>query len=176
MTVGQSLTIETVRLAAGLYVLSVAAWLDRRDRAARLTWSIACALYLVHVAAAFQFIHHWSHAAAYLETARQTARMFGIEWGGGLYFNYVFTSAWIADVCWWWQAGLVRYRARVWLGATIHAFIAFMFFNATVIFARGMIRWLGLAATFGLFWIAVRSRPSPPARLETQKHLPKGPG
>ena len=157
MTAGQSLTIETVRVAAAVYVLSVAAWLECRDRAARITWSIACAFYIAHVAAAFQFYHHWSHAAAYLETARQTANTIGIDWGGGLYFNYLFTLIWIADVLWWWHAGLIAYRQRQWIGSAIHYFLAFMFFNATVVFAQGTIRWLGVVATVALLLMAARS-------------------
>jgi hypothetical protein len=158
MTAGQSLTIETVRVAAAFYVLSVAARLERRDGTARLTWSVACAFYLVHVAAAFQFYHHWSHAAAYVETARQTASTVGLDWGGGLYFNYLFTVIWIADVFWWWRAGLAAYRERRQIGFAIHCFLAFMFFNATVVFAHGMIRWLGMAAALALLVIAARSK------------------
>jgi hypothetical protein len=158
MTAGQSLTIETVRVAAALYVLSVAAWLERRDRAARIAWTFACASYLVHVVAAFEFYHHWSHTAAYFETARQTANTVGIDWGGGLYFNYLFTLIWIVDALWWWRVGLVDYRERRWIGAAIHCFLAFMFFNATVVFASGIIRWLGVTATFALLLIAHRYR------------------
>jgi hypothetical protein len=97
-------------------VLSVGLWLKRRDPAARLAWTLACAFYLMHVAAAFQFHHHWSHLAAYRETAQQTAEVFGLNWGGGLYFNYAFTIVWIADALWWWRIGLDGYRAPPSLG------------------------------------------------------------
>jgi len=152
------MTVETIRIAAVLYVLSVAAWLTRRDPLARITWSIACAFYLAHVVAAFQSVHHWSHTAAYRETARQTAQVFAIDWGGGLYFNYLFTLIWIADALYWWQAGLQKYRNRHWIGAAVHFFMAFIFFNATVVFATGPTRWLGLAATCALLAIAARNR------------------
>ena len=33
-------------------------------------------------------------------SARQTAEVFGLDWGGGLYVNYAFTAAWVADVAW----------------------------------------------------------------------------
>ncbi len=158
MTAGQFLTLDAVRVAAVLYFLSVAAWLIRRDRAARILWTIACGFYLLHVASAFQFYHHWSHAAAYAETARQTAQVFGIDWGGGLYFNYAFTVIWIADAIWWWQAGLVAYRERRRMNAAVHWFLAFMFFNATVVFASGWTRWTGVAATLVLLMIAAKRR------------------
>jgi hypothetical protein len=157
MTPGQSLTIETIRVAAAFYVLSMAAWFGRRDSSARLWWTLACGFYMLHVAFAFQFFHHWSHAAAYQHTASQTAQMVGVNWGGGLYFNYVFTIIWVADVVSWWR-GLRIYRSRpAWITTTIHWFFAFMFFNATVVFASGFIRWFGVAATLLLGALAIRS-------------------
>ncbi len=156
MTAGQTLTLATIGVATILYVLSVGAWLIHRDRPARISWTVACAFYLIHVAAAFQFYHGWSHAAAYQHTADQTARVIGMSWGGGLYFNYVFTILWIADVVWWWR-GLANYRDRpAWITATIQWFFAFMFFNATVVFASGFVRWFGVAATLVLAGLALR--------------------
>jgi hypothetical protein len=154
------LTLWTIRVATLLYVVAMAGWLARWDRLSRVTWTVACAFYLAHVAAAFHFYHGWSHSAAYRETARQTAEVFGVNWGGGLYFNYAFTAIWVADVLWWWR-GLTAYRLRArWITASIHLFFAFMFFNATVIFARGWTRWFGVFATtvlFGLWWRTNRS-------------------
>ena len=109
-----------------------------RDRAARIFWIAGGAFYLAHVAAAFQFEHHWSHAVAYEATARQTADVFGLNWGGGLYFNYVFTILWIAQAIWWWRS-----RALQW-------FFAFMFFNATIVFGSWLMRVLGLVSIVAL--------------------------
>ena len=33
-----------------------------------------------------------------VETARQTAEVFGINWGGGLFINYTVAILWIGDV------------------------------------------------------------------------------
>jgi hypothetical protein len=61
------------------------------------------------------------------------------------------------DVIWWWR-GLEVYRRRPrWIQASVHAFFAFMFFNATVVFAAGPVRWLGLAATAALGFVWWRS-------------------
>jgi hypothetical protein len=153
VTLGKILTLWTIRAAAGLYAGSVIAWLRRRDRSARLTWTVACLLYLAHVGCAFNFYHHWSHSAAYEDTSRRTAELLGAGWGVGLYFNYLFTVAWVMDVIWWWR-GLEVYRRRPrWIQASVHAFFAFMFFNATVVFAAGPVRWLGLAATAALGFV-----------------------
>jgi len=157
---GKILTLWTIRAAAILYAASLIAWLRRRDRTARLTWSFACLLYLAHVVCAFNFYHHWSHAAAYEDTSRRTTELLGAGWGGGLYFNYLFTAVWIVDAIWWWR-GLAVYRTRPrWMHTTVHAFFAFMFFNAVVVFAAGPVRWLGLVATaiLGFIWWQSGSR------------------
>jgi len=151
---GKILTLWTIRAAAILYVASLIAWLRRRDHGARLTWSLACLLYLAHVGCAFNFYHHWSHSAAYEDTSRRTTELLGAGWGGGLYFNYLFTAVWIVDAIWWWR-GLAVYRGRPrWIHTSVHAFFAFMFFNAVVVFATGPVRWLGLVATatLGFIW------------------------
>jgi hypothetical protein len=108
MEPGELLTRWSVRLAMVLYVTALAiritagkrgAWL----RVARLAWTIGCGAFVVHVICAFAFFHHWSHAAAYEETARRTEELVGISWGGGLYLNYTFTVLWTADVIFWWR-------------------------------------------------------------------------
>ena len=154
MILARLLTLWTIRISAALYVTATALWIVKRDAPARRAWTAACLLYLGHAIAAFHFYHSWSHAHAYRETARQTAEVFGILWGGGIYFNYVFSALWLADVCWWWR-GLAAYRSRPrWIAATVESFIAFMFFNATVVFGRGWVRWFGVAATVGLSALA----------------------
>ena len=151
---GKILTLWMIRAAAALYVISVIGWLRGVDRMARLAWTAACLLYLAHAGFAFHFYHGWSHSAAYQETSRRTAQLLGAGWGGGLYVNYVFTVVWVVDAIWWWQ-GLDIYRRRPrWIQTSIHTFFAFMFFNATVVFGIGPVRWLGVvaAATLGLLW------------------------
>ena len=136
-------------------MLGVALWLKHRDPAARIAWTLGCAFYLAHVVGAFQFHHHWSHLAAYEETAQQTADVFGIHWGGGLYFNYVFTAVWVADAVWWWRSGLDGYRARPrWVTGAVHGFFGFMFFNAAVVFGSNFMRWFGVASMLILVVIA----------------------
>lgn len=167
------LTLWTIRIALAFYVLVEAAWLGgarRRalERAARWAWTLGCAFYLVHVCSAFHFYHDWSHSLAYQATARQTQELFGFDWGGGLYLNYAFTTVWLLDAVWCWLSP-EGYRTRPrWFGPTVHSFMAFMAFNATVVFAQGVIRWLGLVATIGLgvLWCRCkrnrRRRPSDP--------------
>ena len=146
MKSGEWSILWTARIAFVCYAGALAAWLTGRARVARSAWTFGLLIYLSHVAAAFQFHHHWSHAAAYDETARRTAELFGLSSGAGLYFNYVFTAVWTCDAIWLWN-GADTYRARpVWISLAVHCFMAFLFFNATVVFVSGWVRLAGLTA------------------------------
>lgn len=170
------LTLWTIRIALALYVAAVLLRLRSRGnqhqlRLARLAWSAGCVAFIFHVLCAFHFFHHWSHDAAYAETARQTAEVVGWNWGGGLYFNYLFGLVWVADTVWWWlEAGSYLARPK-WIEWLIQGILAFIAFNSTVVFGHGAIRWCGLAATVllaGVWLGTVRaasarpSRPTPP--------------
>jgi hypothetical protein len=162
MDTGELLTRWSARIALVLYVASLATrgmpagnhgWLS----SSRCLWSAGCGVYLLHVACAFQFIHHWSHSAAFASTARQTAELTGVDWGGGILFNYLFTLIWLADVGWWWL-NRESYEARSrFIDWPVQAFLAFIAFNATVVFATGATRWAGVAGTVMLVAIAGRS-------------------
>src|SRR5207302_6465297 len=78
---------------------------SRSAQIARVLNNLGCAAFVVHVACAFQFYHHWSHAAAYADTARQTKDYFGLDWGGGLYLNYVFLVVWVGQAIRSWIVG-----------------------------------------------------------------------
>jgi hypothetical protein len=158
---GALLTLWTIRLALVGYVAAVVLELGglaipRRQRQARAAWTAAWLLLVVHVWCAFEFHHHRSHAAAYADTARKTACVVGLDWGGGIYFNYLLLLAWGGDVGWWWSAP-AGYLARPrWIGAALHAYLAFLAFNATIVFETGRIRWAGLAACAVVAWAWAR--------------------
>ena len=158
MDTGEFLTRWTIRVALALYVTSIALRVLAGGRRswqvpARLAWAAGCACFFVHVACAFQYYHAWSQSAAYDETARRTAEQVGLAWGGGLYMNYAFAGVWAADAGWWLYRP-VQYQARSRaIEGAVHGFLAFVAFNATVVFGSGAIRWAGLAAS--LFLAAV---------------------
>lgn len=130
---GQALTIWTARAAAVLYVATLLLLLRKRWIPARAVSTVGFAIYLSHVALAFHFFYRWSHCVAYAETARQSRQLFGADWGGGLYLNYLFTLLWFADCAVSWLApqphGPRLARARI----AVHAFLLFMVLNATVV-------------------------------------------
>lgn len=156
MSGGEILTRVTIWVAVAGYAAGVAAFGLSRGRcawesSARLVWTVACVALLAHVTCAFHFYHGWSHRAAYLDTARQTSGVFGLDWGGGLYVNYALITGWVLDVSWWWARGLDSYRRRPWpLSAAWHGFLLFIIFNATVVFKQGAARWAGLCLCVGL--------------------------
>jgi hypothetical protein len=160
MRIGTLLTLWTARIAFLLYLVAIVAWLTGNPRHARLAWISGLLVYLSHVASAFQFQHHWSHSQAFEETARRTGELLGFRSGVGLYFNYAFTVVWSMDAGWiWWSPETYRRRPQ-FIDVAVHAFMAFMFFNATVVFASGWPRWLGLTAVvaiIGLWWALWRA-------------------
>jgi hypothetical protein len=162
MATGTTLTLWSVRVALLCYVFALALRLssprEAAQRLARFIWTVGCSAYFAHVVCAFHFYHHWSHAAAYEATARDTARLFGWNWGGGLYFNYAFTIVWLVDVLWWWR-GLEGYahRSRV-VEIAVQTFLGFMAFNGAVVFASGTTRWVGVGSCvlLGVCWLKRR--------------------
>ena len=148
----------TIRLAGIFYFIALAQMIRRRP--ARLYWTIGCALYLAHAAAAFQYAYHWSHATAVQDTARQTEALFGVNWGGGIWFNYAFTAIWTADALWWLIAPKTRAARPRWLNAAVHSYLAFMFINGAIVFPQGPARWIAaaMAAALVLLSVSVKSK------------------
>jgi hypothetical protein len=169
-TVSDDLTRHTIRVALAFYAAAV--WLmlglrpadwrvdTPRGRYARLCWTLAWAAYLVHVGMAFHHYHHWSHAAA----VRHNFERSGV--GEGIFVNYAFTLLWTLDVAWWWLRPAAYAARPAWLDRLLHGFMAFIVFNATVVYQDGPIRWAGLvlfAALAARLWQLRAGRsPSPP--------------
>src|ERR1044071_712787 len=166
MSSGEFLTRSTIWISILAYAIG-SAWFAtthrQSDRWARLAWTTGCAALVAHFICAFHFYHAWSHASAYVETARQTAAVVAINWGGGLFINYAVALLWTIDVTWWWFAGLSSYRRRPWLLTLIwHGFLIFIIFNATVVFKEGLTRWIGLLVclSLSLSWISINHQRS----------------
>jgi len=162
MNKGEFLTRITIWASLAGYALGAAYLVSRRtlkwERPARWAWTAGCLCLIVHAAFAFNYYHDWSQADAYRETARQTAEVFGINWGGGLFINYALMLAWLADAGWWWASpeshrNRPRIIDRIWQG-----FLLFIIFNATVVFKAGPLRWIGLALCAALIVLWWRNR------------------
>ena len=153
MQLGPAITAWTIRISLLCCLATIFLWLGdrhRSNRVARSIWTIGFVFYVAHVAAAFHYYHSWSHAEAYDHTARETARITGIDWDGGLYVNYAFTIVWLLDVVWWWR-GLDRYRHGLrWVPSAVYGLSIFMAVNAAIVFETGLTRWTAVACCGGL--------------------------
>jgi hypothetical protein len=105
-----------------------------------IIWTLGCVLTWVHIAVAFHLGHGWSHEAAW-EHTRQVG-----GYGAGIFVNYTFALVWLADVVWAWASPTSYVRRPQWLNWTIHGFLAFVVFNAAVVFGGWEMR--RLFATF----------------------------
>ncbi len=123
----------------------------------RWLWSLGAVALAVHFALAMQLRHGWSHAAAVADTARQTEAKFGLNWGGGVWFNYAMVALWILDAAWAWAAPNYRNVSHVWQWS-VRGYFLFMWFNGAVVFPTGPIRWFGLVACGAVAWSWWRRR------------------
>ena len=135
--VGEMLIRWTARLAVACYVARLMCDTGRKNdvpsqHAARWWWTIGCACFLMHVAAAFHFEHGWSHAAAFKYTAKRTAEMTGWNSGFGLYVNEAFLCLWLADTILWWRRLSWPENRRIYW--TVQGVFAFLMIQATAIF------------------------------------------
>lgn len=112
-------------------------------RPALVCWTAAFVLLAVHELLAFAFVHRWSHAAALRHTAERTRQLIGVDWGGGLYFNYAVTVLWGIDVVRRWlpavQFGTAGNRHPAHsdrLHTLTIASVLFALINATAVFGH----------------------------------------
>lgn len=131
----------------------------RETLAARI-WLAGSLVMTLHIALAFHFFHHWSHAAAVADTARQTEAVTGLNWGGGVWLNYLFAGVWLGDAVWRFAPGQTFERRPRWLTWAIHGLLGFIWFNATVVFGSWPMRIAGAGVFLALavqYWPVRRS-------------------
>lgn len=141
---------------------------DGRVPARWAWWAFATGAFIasVHVAIAMGVRHGWRHDSAVLATARQTAEVYGVNWGGGVYVNYAFLALWLFEA-WRWRRSPTRYahrtRSATWL---VRAFYLVVIANAAVVFAGGLRRVAGgliLAWLVASWWPSSGRRSTGPA-------------
>ena len=174
MLPGEWLTRGTVWLALTLYVAGEWARALAPGRSGnRAVWLSGLGLFafIGHVVCAFHFHHHWSHAAAYRDTAQQTAEFAGWNWGGGLYVNYLFTLVWLGEFLWLTCSPTTFARRARWIVWAIRGFFMFMILNGAVVFAKAPMRWYGLllCLLLALSWWR-HSAPASPSSIRLPSH------
>jgi hypothetical protein len=137
----------------------------------RCFWTLALVTYLTHVAFAFHYYHAWSHSDAFRRTDDITG------FGAGIYVSYFFSLVWLADaLAWWLMPGWYAQRSP-WVDRILHAFMAFIIFNGSVVYATGPVRWLSLllfvflAGCFLFRWLCQQSRTSSSPSLVSERSL-----
>jgi hypothetical protein len=115
---------------------------------------VGCALFWLHVAAAFHFYHRWSHHHAVEHTAAETKRLLGFEFGQGIYFSYLFMVLWAIDAAWQWRTPLAPRRSP-WTRCLVHAYLFFIAFNGTIVFEDGPVRWAAVACCAAIAVLAL---------------------
>lgn len=137
-------TYLTIWMALVLFVLAEVGRAKGYGRA-RAVSAAGLVLALAHTLLAFVVFHGWSHADAVMTTARQTADVFGVPVGAGVYVNYLFFAIWFVDVMLW--RPVVPASRDLWV---VRAFYLLIIFNGAVVFAAGWRRLLGLLVVAGM--------------------------
>ena len=119
-------------------------------------WAYAAgaALCVVHIVVAMAVAHGWSHASAVEATARQTAAVYGLDWGGGVFVNYLFVAVWLLEAWRWRSRGPGRRVDAITWAARILFLIVIV--NGAVVFASSARRIAGAAIVAVLLWIYFR--------------------
>ena len=134
-----ALLYVTVWISLSLFAIAELA----RDRTSR-PWPRAAsatglALLILHILIAMGWRHGWSHASSVVATAQQTREVYGLDWGGGAYVNYVFAIVWGLLLV----PGLQGARVlRFWVAIT-RVSLLIVIANAAIVFAAGWRRGLG---------------------------------
>lgn len=159
MDFGNLLIVWSIRLSLMLFVATLLAWTigwsAQKHRIVQWAWTVSYLLFVLHVLAAFHFVHHWSHEHAYQATARQTRELMGLEYGEGVYFNYLFMLLWGGLVWQTWYPGLVQGQWLRVLSALSLIYLLFIAFNGVIIFKSGWLRMSGIGTTAVLLVLGV---------------------
>ncbi|MBE7496168.1 MAG: hypothetical protein HS117_14590 [Verrucomicrobiaceae bacterium] len=121
------------------FAACVIAWMRR----SRGWWLAGSMLLIAHAVCAFQFAHHWSHAAAFEATAAQSGAVTGLRLGAGIWVNYAVLLLVLAEALWLWFGPRSHAARPALAGRLLHGFLAFIWFQASVVFAQGVPRVVG---------------------------------
>lgn len=158
MNHGTFIIHTTIRAALICYALTLLLLLmgfgsPRCRHLIRGLWTAGCVAFVAHVAAAFQYEHHWSNTAAIRSTAEQTKALMGWAFGEGLYFSYLFMLLWMLDVVWYWVSPRTYEARSRWIQVGLHCYLFFIAFNGAVIFESGVTRSVGIVVTIVLLGV-----------------------
>ena len=137
------------------------AWLARAPYLGPLAWRLGCLLLWLHVAGSWWLVHAGSWQEVWQHTAEVTNRVTGINTGSGVLWNLVALVAWTVDCLCPWPARPSTQATEPppagWRRAG-EIYLAFLWFQAAVVFATFQARWfMGLLCLL-LGWGIASSR------------------
>jgi hypothetical protein len=151
---GDDLTRNTVRVSLVFWFPAVcmmmgldeAGWraATTTGKSVRWCWTLALVAYLIHLVTAMHYYHGWSHADAMEHVERASG------FGPGIFFSHLFTLLWTADATWWWLDREKYCQRSRWIDRSLHCYMAFIIFDATVVYEGGAIRRVGVVMFAGL--------------------------
>jgi len=104
---------------------------------------VGAQLGIIHALLALAQRYNWNHALAVTATAQQAAAVYGYEWPGSIYINYIFLAVWLT----------VGWRLRHWVW---RVFVLTMVVNGAVVFVRPSARPLGVVLVAVLLFVWAR--------------------
>lgn len=131
---------------------------ERSLRWIRGLWTVGWLALVVHIGLAWWLFHGASWRAAYEHTAQQTELAIGWKWGGGVWFNLLTSVVWGIDLAVLWRTPLGVRRGTSWWDRACQGYLAFMIFNATVVFGSLPVQVAGGVICVGLGFAAVLGR------------------
>lgn len=142
----QELARWAIRVSVVCYALRVTEQIWRPARIASqftvYVWWTGCLFYLAHMILSFHAFHDWSHDLAVEFTADETARLFGIRRGEGVWVNYFFAVVWAVDCVRILRSRRHQVPTSRSIDTAISLFFAVMMFSATVIFGPSVYTWI----------------------------------
>ncbi len=161
MELSQLIVAWSIRLSMLLFALYFGIrWISQPGRVpslgVKLLWTVSFLLFVLHVVAAFHFVHHWSHERAFEATRQETRELIGWEFGYGVYFNYAFLLIWGLDLFRTWFPPRDHLRIWKWVLGLGVIYLLFIAWNGIVVFKSGWIRASGVLITFLLLCILFR--------------------
>jgi hypothetical protein len=123
-----------------------------------LVWTTGAVLLLLHILLALHVRHAWSHASVVASVREQTRSIYGVNWGGGVWVNYLFLAQWLGEAVWWRLAPRAYFTRPRLLVALSRGFFALVLVNGAIVFAAPSRRVPGILLMLVLCW-AWRSSP-----------------
>lgn len=112
------------------------------ERAYRWSWFGAGLSTWVHIVASYGLVHGWNHESVLKQTGDESFAVVGFRVPWGVYANFVFAAVLLG-----YSVAMIRTQARITrIDSWVHLFLAFIVFNAMIVFKTGPIRWAGLIA------------------------------